>query len=421
MKYLLFFSVFLFSVNVVLASDISQFVFTTNSQTIKPNEVSEKITIQAQDANGQSVAGGIPQTGCLKLETTSVTGQFSSNSTNWESVSQLTMNKGWANRNFYYKDSTTGNYTLTVKSALTSCSGWIKEEWIAKQDITVSESAFTPESKSEPPEPTYDVGSIVWPTEPQIYANTGEDKVGVTGADIKFSGQALGLQKEPLENARYLWSFGDGAGAEGQNILHTYHYPGEYIVVLNVSSGKYSASDRLSVKVLPNQLTITEATKDYIKLHNGSNFDLDISHWFLRANSKLFKFPESTLIKAGADLPISSSISGISVNNNQTVELLYPNGSTAHSFFTDVQYLVSNKIIAPEPTTVIGPIEQKQIEVLTQINPVSDNEENTQQVASAISVGQNNSWGLKKWLAIILGISLVSGIGFLLIRRQSSV
>ncbi|MBU2263634.1 lamin tail domain-containing protein, partial [Patescibacteria group bacterium] len=63
---------------------------------------------------------------------------------------------------------------------------------------------------SESPEPTSDVGSQSWPTEPQIYANAGEDRNAIAGADIKFSGRALGLQKEPLENARYLWSFGDG-------------------------------------------------------------------------------------------------------------------------------------------------------------------------------------------------------------------
>ncbi|MBU2263309.1 PKD domain-containing protein, partial [Patescibacteria group bacterium] len=261
---------------------------------------------------------------------------------------------------------------------------------------------------------------VDWPTEPQIYANAGEDRNAVAGADIKFSGRALGLQKEPLENARYLWSFGDGAGAESQNVLHTYHYPGDYIVVLNVSSGKYSASDRLLVKVLENNLKIIEANENYIKLHNGSKFDLDISSWFLRANSKLFKFPESTLIKSSADLSIPSSISGINVNNNQTVDLLYPNASIAYSYSPtpNIEYPVSNIAVAePKPTTVVD----SSPEVKDAGNSASDNEENTQQTASVISVGQNNSWGLKKWLAIILGIGIIAGAGLLIIRRQSSV
>jgi len=409
MKYFLVFFIFLFCANVVLASDISQFVFTTNPQTIKPNEVSETLTIQAQDSSGNSVK--IPETIYLELETSSNTGEFSSNNTNWKPVSKLTMNKGWANRNFYYKDSIVGNYKITVKA----------DQWKAEQYIIVSESASTSDvDVSESPEPTSDVGSQSWPTEPQIYANAGEDRNAIAGADIKFSGRALGLQKEPLENARYLWSFGDGAGAESQNVLHTYHYPGDYIVVLNVSSGKYSASDRLLVKVLENNLKIIEANENYIKLHNGSKFDLDISSWFLRANSKLFKFPESTLIKSSADLSIPSSISGINVNNNQTVDLLYPNASIAYSYSPtpNIEYPVSNIAVAePKPTTVVD----SSPEVKDAGNSASDNEENTQQTASVISVGQNNSWGLKKWLAIILGIGIIAGAGLLIIRRQSSV
>lgn len=133
--------IFLFSINIALASDISQFVFTTDIQTIKPNEVSEKLTIQAQDASGNSVK--VSQTACLELKTNSNTGEFSSSNTSWKSVDNLTMRTGSANRNFYYRDSTAGNYTLTVKAALTSCSGWTMEEWTAKQDITVSQSAST--------------------------------------------------------------------------------------------------------------------------------------------------------------------------------------------------------------------------------------------------------------------------------------
>ncbi|MCG2698987.1 PKD domain-containing protein, partial [Candidatus Parcubacteria bacterium] len=225
---------FLFSINIALASDISQFVFTTDPQVIKPNEASEKITVQAQDADGNLVK--ITETIYLELKTNSSTGEFSASSTKWVSTSKLTMAKNTANRSFYYKDSAVGNYKLTIKA----------NQWTAEQDIVVSESALTPELKSESPKPTYDDGSIEWPVEPQIFANAGSDKTAIAGADVYFSGKALGLKKEPLESARYLWNFGDGAISEGQNVKHVYKYPGEYIVILDISSGKYSASGRLT-------------------------------------------------------------------------------------------------------------------------------------------------------------------------------
>jgi hypothetical protein len=421
MKLVLILVIFLFSINIALASDdISQFVFTTNPQTIKPNEVSETLTIQAQDANGNSVK--IPQTGCLHLETTSGTGQFSSNSTNWESVSQLTMNKNTANRNFYYKDSSAGNYTLTVKAALTSCSGWTTEEWTAKQDIVISESASNSEPESEPKPEQQTTAVVVWPVEPQIYANAGPDKTAVAGADVYFSGQALGLQKEPLENARYIWNFGDGAIAEGQNVKHVYKYPGEYIIILDVSSGKYSASDRLIVKVVENNLKITGANENYIKLHNGSNVELDISFWFLKAENSLFKFPANTFIKTNRDLIIDSSISGLKAEN-QKAELLYPNGSVANSYFGYPIAEKAEKEKEPKPTTVadsstkVKENHAPDVDVGNVGNLVSDS-----QVANVVaSVPNDKKLTITHWLIIILGIGIVSAAGFIFIRRQSSL
>ena len=130
------FFIFAFSASIVLASgDITQFVFTTNSQTIKPNEVSEIITIQAQDASGNSATS--TQTVCIELSTTSSMGEFSSSNTSWISVKTLTMSKGSANRNFYYKDLAVGVYELSVKASLKpegkpSCSTWPIAEWDIK-------------------------------------------------------------------------------------------------------------------------------------------------------------------------------------------------------------------------------------------------------------------------------------------------
>lgn len=89
--------------------------------------------------------------------------------------------------------------------------------------------------------------AVAWPVEPRIYANAGGNKSGVAGAGVLFEGAALGFKEEPLENARYLWNFGDGSFAEGKNVRHFYKYPGEYIAVLDVASGQYSASDRVNV------------------------------------------------------------------------------------------------------------------------------------------------------------------------------
>ena len=127
------FFIFAFSVNVVLANDIAQFVFTTNTQTIKPNEISEMITIQAQDTAG--VSSSLLQTACVEFMTNSSAGEFSSSNTNWSPVKILTMSKGSANRNFYYKDLTIGVSELSINVSLKpegkpACTAWPRKSGI---------------------------------------------------------------------------------------------------------------------------------------------------------------------------------------------------------------------------------------------------------------------------------------------------
>jgi len=93
-----------------------------------------------------------------------------------------------------------------------------------------------------------------WPVEPQVFADAGKDKVAVVGAGVTFEGKAYGLKKEPLENARFVWNFGDGSVGEGMAVLHAYRHPGDYIVVLDIASGYFSGSDRLTVRAEPSLL-----------------------------------------------------------------------------------------------------------------------------------------------------------------------
>lgn len=145
---ILFLLFLLFAPVFVFAGDVSQFVFISEQQNIKPNEISGKITIQAQDASG--VSAKISQTACISFNTTSGAGEFSSNDVNWSSVNILTMSKNTANRNFYYKDSGAGDYILTAKIALRPteetrpCASWPIEEWgvgwEVKQNIVVQQA-----------------------------------------------------------------------------------------------------------------------------------------------------------------------------------------------------------------------------------------------------------------------------------------
>ena len=456
-----FFFIFAYGVGITLASgDVSQFIFTTNSQTIKLNEISEIISVQTQDANG--VSADILQTACLELSANSGTGEFSSSNPHWSSVKILTMSKGSANRNFYYKDLAAGNYELSVKISLRpegkpACATWPKEEWDikwnAKQNIIVSSnfsSSSSQESQSSSANSSSSSvseniasGSVAYNYKnEQISAIAGEHKTAVAGADIVLEGKATGFKKEPLENARYLWTLGDGSYKEGKNIRHIYKYAGYYIAVLNVSSGDVSASDRINIKVVPNELRIIETKSEFIKLKNKSGIILDVSGWFLKAGGASFKFPDYSLVAANSELMISSDVSGIKfADNNFSAEILYPNGSVAFSYLParEAGLPASSSSSSSKPKEIIysKPPEKKvEIAVVPSVVPqknyssssaVADKGQNFTAennlpyrqagLASVITIGDKKNSGSKIWLVLASITGIIGGAGVFLAKK----
>ena len=323
------------------AGDISGISFTNDPWTVAANEP-VKLTINLQ------FEGDSHPTACMLMFTDSGTGQFSSNSSTWESVTRLTVSTNWANKNFYYKDSTEGNYILTVKVVPVSCSVLNGEEaqWTASQSITIGSGG----SLSEPTtdvnsQPSTDSG---WPeyvppeARPKITAYAGKDMAMIVGALGEFRGEGYDFEGNLIENGRYLWSFGDGTLKEGRSVSYFYRYPGEYIVTLDVSSDKNSATDRLLVKVIPNEIIISEiktGPESFVELYNGSKQEINISGWQIRSSSplqagyKTFTLPVNTFIK-----PLGYSVFPVFLSDmilpqgGGKVELLYQTGLLADSF-----------------------------------------------------------------------------------------
>ena len=120
----------------------SQFVFTTDPQTILPGEISGDLTIQSQDASGSKA--NTTETIDLEFSSTSLVGEFLNSSGGPVS---MVMAKNTANRTFYYRDSTSGTYTLAVK-AVGRESG---QSWRVIQQIVVgnTEEANQQESQNQ--------------------------------------------------------------------------------------------------------------------------------------------------------------------------------------------------------------------------------------------------------------------------------
>lgn len=257
-----------------------------------------------------------------------------------------------------------------------------------------------------------------FPVEPQIFANAGKDKTVIVGAEVTFEGKAYGLKKEPLENARFLWNFGDGIIAEGKMVLHTYKHPGDYIAVLDVASGGYGSADQLKVKAEPSPLSIssiTDGTGYFIELTNKSNIDIDISSWILATGDKIFVVPKNTFVMGGKKLAFLNEVTDLPVSEGDTPELRYPNGTLAYRFgeINKPAQLPAKVVISDEsdqPAILHAPDKSFLPVVEDNSTPIDDN------MAAAATVPK--SFPLNYiWLLGVVGISLAA-IGVVFVARR---
>jgi len=114
--------------------------------------------------------------------------------------------------------------------------------------------------------------------------------------------------------------------------LHHYAYPGDYVAVLDVASGEYSAGDHIFVQVIPASVTITqiaEGPDGFIELTNSAGKELDISWWRLRVGEWYFTIPKNTRILPNTSIKFSSAVTNLFAEGAGQTKLLYPNGEIA--------------------------------------------------------------------------------------------
>lgn len=348
-------------------ADVTQFAFVSSPQTVGAGAVSEPLTLQAQD--GAGTESKVTSTACVSLSSSS-SGEFSSSAAEWSSVAVLTIAKNTANRNFYYKGAAEGTHTLSARVALKpetesrSCVNWPVVEWPsgwnATHTITIGNPPAAPPNASgasgqatvSSPPPSSSSGSPQVETL-AISVSATVPQQGTAGASVFFDATAVGIKKEPLQNARYVWSFGDGGTAEGKKVSHTYHYPAAYVVMVTASSGEWSATDRSDITILTPELSVSkvkEGGDGFIELHNAGANEVDLSFWMLKSGTRTFTIPQGTMIGGKKTIPFPTAITGLSVDL-RSAALLYPNGNIVTAYTEPRAVSVPLPTKAEEPNT----------------------------------------------------------------------
>lgn len=192
-----------------------------------------------------------------------------------------------------------------------------------------TEGEAEPAATTTPPAQTAQtpVSSYVAPPVPKIFADAGDDRTVIVGADTAFSGRAYDREQADVEPVRFSWNFGDGTGAEGASVLHHFDYPGRYAVTLSIAEERTSVTDRIIVVAEPAKLGFSAEPDGSVSIINRAGRDLDLSRWIVRNHAREFILPEHTTILAGATMRISQKTLGVFSSQEST--LAYPNGVVA--------------------------------------------------------------------------------------------
>lgn len=263
-------------------------------------------------------------------------------------------------------------------------------------------------------------GGVVLMPPGRIKAFAGEDQTAGVGSEVIFSGSALGLKDEPLENVRFLWNFGDGEIQEGRTVSHIYQVPGTYTTGLYVASGLYTASDYARISVIPNLLRIADVIpgdEGYLKISNGGNADIDIGEWQMVAGDKKFLVPTATKIAARSQMSFANRTTKLLSAPVDRVAFFYPNGVLAFDWQQRAIPIQSQVInVSITPAALHAPVGKRKLDVLS----VASTTVSSTTTAAVSAPLKNYNLSPKIFFGIGAVVSMLGAVSFLIFKKLFS-
>lgn len=257
--------------------------------------------------------------------------------------------------------------------------------------------------------------------EKRISADAGPDRTVAVGAPVEFAGKGYGFTGDLLQKADYRWNFGDGYTAFGKNKTHFYRYTGDYVVVLTVSAGEYTDSDRAIISVRDPDFSITAepAPESLITITNESDREMDLSGWSVTAGGREFVLPEDTIALPEAKIRLPKEVTQFAFTRGAPVGLHYPSGLLAASHIWPSETSSRDKYIPPARSAASG--KQNNQEASSTENFLEGVDVAT---SSAAAVGALDSSGTGNgrsfggmWAAAFMGLVILAAAAAVFVRR----
>ena len=217
-----------------------------------------------------------------------------------------------------------------------------------------------------------------WPSDQEVFVSAGSDKVAVAGAEVVFVGRVMSAARRPLPNADLIWTFGDGGSDRATQVKHIFHYPGRYVVLLDVISGDNIAKDQIQVEVITPKINISSVVvsdRSYIEVFNSSVYDLDIGGWVLEAGGlggQHFTLPKNTILLAGRKVIMPSEVTGLKLLNDN-VTLKFPNGTVVVNYKDSTATSTSVQSPSEEKVSPVASIISEDVSLADQVVATANN------------------------------------------------
>jgi hypothetical protein len=368
-------SIFILSPHYVLADsgNIAKLVFTNDVLTVKPGEISTEIKVQTQNTTG--TAEPVSETNDVTFSSSSPSGEFLNSTGN---AVTKTMSKNTSSRTFFYRDSAVGEYVMTISvkgrdtgksftatqtikiSSSTGGSTNTNTDTTATSTSTTNTTATTTQSTATTTQTTGSTAtnntdlsahsgtvSITYITpELDLKADAGRRRLAITKNHIEFDAKTSELSNY-TSNAKYTWTFGDGRSDIGKRVTHTYLFPGEYNVVLNVDALDKHAVSRTVVKVINPEveiINIQKGVEGYVELRNNSTYEVNVGGWIIDAGSTKVEIARDTIITPNTSVKLPFDFSN---DDTGPTKIVYNDKFVASAFGGEG---VGNVAVNTEPT-----------------------------------------------------------------------
>lgn len=325
-----------------------------------------------------------------------------------------------------------GGDNVTKETAQYTSSGWItagatpgkKNNAYDTSDNTNEESDETDKETESKKKSINNTAVVLELPDVELSLSLDVPEMIYVNQPVNFEVEPSGLGDVIMDSLQYNWNFGDLNTGVGNKAVHSYEYPGEYVLTVQGKYTRYEQVARKVVKVLPVTFTLTRNSAGDIMLHNNAHYEVDISGYKLFASGP-FRFPAYTILLPQATITIPKEKVGAHLASTVILKDMENNivASVSPALSAKVENVVTlgestqQAPLAPAVSTVTNfnfqstksePTLEKEIKPIE--TPINDSVKDPTSVQSATVAHSNKTIPREVWPYLGLIVLLAVGI-----------